>query len=234
MWLRMDYCNCRGGGERCQQLYFPHLWAFWHAVVALRFQSLHCKCASFPCALYATSQTEYRLMVEAHQHWTYGSLCYHRCFTVLLLDFRVQPHVRPNPVSFPLHEWITKAFLFLNLAALIPIDSCVKVSWGSWRVRLLRSPPPPLTAETLAMHYITGLSRCRKLIYLCRGKAHGWLNAVPNLLPWIIFTFIAGFLPIQDKSIESMNIQKAKHKSSLVNYLERKISCACMCVRKSH
>lgn len=48
----------------------------------------------------------------------------------------------------------------------------------------------------------------QKLIYLYRGKAHGWLSAVPNPLPWIIFKFIAGFLLFQGNSAEPMNIEK--------------------------
>lgn len=59
----------------------------------------------------------------------YGSPCCHCCSSVFLLDFHVQLYVHPHFASFPLQEWVMKAFLFLNLAALLPTVSRVKFPW---------------------------------------------------------------------------------------------------------
>lgn len=120
--LKVRFCIWAKTWQLAHFLNSPGLWHGGRAILSTASQT------------YIISQC----LISCITHWiqingkcqsmlVYGSPCCHCCSSVLFLDFRVQLYVHPHFASFPLHEWVMKAFLFLNLAALLCTDSCVIV-----------------------------------------------------------------------------------------------------------
>lgn len=119
--LKVGFCIWAKSWQLSYFLNSPGLWHGSRAILSTASQT------------YIISQC----LINCITHWiqinsrcqsmlVYSSPCCHCCSSALSLDFCVQLYVHPHFVSFPAHEWVMKAFLFLNLAALLHTDSCVK------------------------------------------------------------------------------------------------------------
>lgn len=106
-------------------------------MVAEEFWALLCKHTLFPRASSTVSHIEYKLMVNANQCWfmvSHAAILVTLCSYWIFMSDCMFTHILPCSLF---HEWVMKAFLFLNLEALLFTDSCVKVSQfhvKNWRV----------------------------------------------------------------------------------------------------